>query len=230
MAWRGGRPCDTQSRKKDIESAMTMTSVGSAVELLTVIAVIAAYGSGVWGIYAHFVTDGKVDPWMNITSLCSLVGLLWFLAERIHHHASGQSLFWRSDLLSLSLLAIFTSLFWWTIATTRRRRLTLAFSKDQPCFIHTAGPYAWSRHPFYTSYIVFWVAVAVAAADAFFWLMPLIMAFIYLRAARMEEVKFATSPLSAQYDSYRVKTGMLFTIPSVVGKLGLGRDARNDVS
>jgi protein-S-isoprenylcysteine O-methyltransferase Ste14 len=187
---------------------MTAT-LAISVGTITVGAVIAAYGSGVWGIYGHFLTANKPEPEMKFTSLLSLLGLLWFLFERWQRHALIGTVGVGTDLAALALLALFMVLFWWAIATTRRRRLTLAFSKDQPAFVHMAGPYAWIRHPFYSSYILFWIATAIASASMLFWLMPIVMTGLYWRAIRIEEAKFASSPVSLEYDAYRKRTGML---------------------
>lgn len=175
--------------------------------LVTVIAVIAAYGSGAWGIYGHFAIKDKVEPAMKLTSALSLVGLLWFLFERWRHGALTASPAPARDGVSLAILAGFMMLFWWTVSVTRARRLTLAFSKDQPEFIYTTGPYRWVAHPFYLSYLLFWVAVAIAADTWSFWLIPATMFVIYWRAIKIEEAKFAASPVSSAYAAYRAHTG-----------------------
>jgi protein-S-isoprenylcysteine O-methyltransferase Ste14 len=41
-----------------------------------------------------------------------------------------------------------------------------------------------------------------------------VMLAIYVRAARMEEQKFARSPLAAAYERYRSQTGMLLPNPA----------------
>jgi protein-S-isoprenylcysteine O-methyltransferase Ste14 len=181
----------------------------SALGLITVLAVVACYGAGVWGLYGHFVTQDRIEPGMKLTSLLSLVGMVWFLAARWRRDALMGSIGTGRDTAALCLLAVFAALFWWAVATTRRRRLTLAFSKDQPAFIHTAGPYAWIRHPFYTSYLIFWSAAAIASGSLAFWLIPLVMSAIYWRAIRIEETKFALSPMSTDYLAYKTRTGML---------------------
>ncbi len=183
-----------------------MASPQHLLGLMTVTGVVAAYISGVWGIYGHFLVKGRVEPEMKLTSALSLVGLLWFLLERWQHGALATSITPTLDRVAVAMLAGFMVLFWWTVFTTRRRRLTLAFSKDQPEFIYTTGPYRWIRHPFYTAYIIFWLAVAVGAGTWLFALLPASMCFLYWRAMRLEEAKFAESPLSAEYADYRFRT------------------------
>ena len=183
-----------------------MSSPHTMLGAITVIGVIAAYISGVWGIYRHFLVKDRVEPAMKLTSALSLAALSWFLFERWHHGALLSSVAPGNDSAALVLLAGFMLLFWWTVAVTRDQRLTLAFSRDQPQFICTTGPYRWLRHPFYTSYIVFWVAVAIGAGVWGFWLVPIAMLMIYWRAIRLEEAKFAASPLSSQYENYKPYT------------------------
>jgi protein-S-isoprenylcysteine O-methyltransferase Ste14 len=196
------------------------TRFDTIVGMVTVGAVIASYASGVWGIYGHFVTDQRVEPAMKLTSLLSLVGLVWFLALRGREHALTNTAGLAHDGAALAFLAASMALFWWAIGVTRRRRLTLAFSKDQPSFVHSDGPYAWVRHPFYTSYILFWTALAIASASLSFWLMPAIMTWLYLRAIRLEEAKFASSPVAYAYDAYRQRTGMLIPLVVTRGRSG----------
>lgn len=173
--------------------------------LITVVGVITAYVSGVWGIYGHFTIKDKVESAMKFTSALSLAGLIWFLFERWQHEALIRSSVPASDIIALALLAVFMLLFWWTVAVTRSRRLTLAFSKDQPKFIYTTGPYKWVAHPFYMSYLIFWVAVAIAADTWIFCLIPAAMFILYRRAIKLEEAKFAASPVSSEYATYRAR-------------------------
>ncbi len=184
--------------------------MGTSYNLLgsiTVLGVIAAYISGAWGIYGHFLVKDKIEPEMKFTSALSLVGLLWFLFERWQHGALIRSVAPVLDSITVALLAVFMWLFWWTVSATRGQRLTLAFSKDQPEFIYTTGPYGFLRHPFYTSYIIFWVAVAIGSGTWLFALLPLVMCILYWRAIKFEEAKFAASSLSSEYASYRRHTG-----------------------
>ena len=81
--------------------------------VVTVSAVIISYFSGVWGIYGHFLTVGKIEPGMKLVSLLSIFGMIWFLATRWTAGTLSQSADPGRDLVALALLAIFTILFWW---------------------------------------------------------------------------------------------------------------------
>jgi protein-S-isoprenylcysteine O-methyltransferase Ste14 len=77
------------------------------------------------------------------------------------------------------------------------------------------GPYAWVRHPFYTSYLLTWLAGV--AATGHLWLLStvLVMVTIYWRAALLEEKKFFQTALSSLYVAYKSRTGLF--APSLVG-------------
>jgi len=105
------------------------------------------------------------------------------------------------------LLAV--ALFHWAAFSIRGRVFSYAGNDDLPQFVHTSGPYAYIRNPFYASYLLveismivmapsLWGAAAIVAATAYFqWL------------ARFEEGKFARSPVAAEYHSYTLRTGRL---------------------
>jgi protein-S-isoprenylcysteine O-methyltransferase Ste14 len=101
-------------------------------------------------------------------------------------------------------------LFHWAAFSIRGRVFSYAGHDDLPQFVHTAGPYAYVRNPFYASYLLaeistiamapsVWGGLAIAASGAYFqWL------------ARFEEEKFSRSPVAAEYQVYKARTGRLF--------------------
>lgn len=104
-------------------------------------------------------------------------------------------------------------LFWWAIRTSRARPLSAIFSPDEPAHVVEQGPYRYIRHPLYCSYLLAWTAGVVATGRL--WLLPsvAVMLVLYLRAARLEEEKFARSPLAANYLLYRSQAGLFFPNP-----------------
>ena len=110
----------------------------------------ACFLSFVWGALAHFRRPGAIPPWMHAISLLSLFGFLWFVSREINVIAShGNRPLWAGVAAMLSF-TLGLAVFWWAVAATRNRRLTLAFTPDRPAFLHTSGPYAYVRHPFYS--------------------------------------------------------------------------------
>lgn len=150
---------------------------------------------------------------MRLLSVATLLGFGWFLWVSVQN-LRNSGVHDLVDLLTLQGMAslIFATslvLFWWTVSTTRRRPLTLAFTSDVPVHLQTTGPYAYVRHPFYLAYVLFWIGTAVAANERLAWAMPAVMTASYMAAARREELKFEASPLASDYRAYRLQTGML---------------------
>ena len=114
----------------------------------------------------------------------------------------------RDSLAPLPIYALSLALLGWTVATTCRKGLTVAFTKDVPRHLVRNGPYRFIRHPFYVSYLLFWVASAIATTSLQPWLVLAVMSGLYFVAARTEERKFESSPLKNDYDRYRREVGM----------------------
>jgi protein-S-isoprenylcysteine O-methyltransferase Ste14 len=110
--------------------------------------------------------------------------------------------------LVLELLSL--ALFWAAIRASREARLLLVFDNDPPHGIVRTGPYRLVRHPFYTSYSIFWTGWAIATWSA--WSIPLwaLMLAIYVVAARDEERKFAATAYAEEYRQYRERVGMFW--------------------
>src|SRR4051812_11607227 len=79
--------------------------------------------------------------------LCALANLVltWWSPLPLPAVTCGVAL----ELLSLVL-------FWQAIRASREARLLFAFDVNLPHSIVRTGPYRIVRHPFYTSYIMFW--------------------------------------------------------------------------
>lgn len=146
-------------------------------------------------------------------SLLTLLGFGWVVysgvggteASTARGTPADEAAYLAAFLMSVASL----SLFWWTVAVTRNCPPTLAFTSDTPVQIHTDGPYAHVRHPFYSSYVLFWISSALTSDNLVAYALTIVMAVFYCVAARREEQKFAGSALAASYASYRGKTGML---------------------
>ena len=72
------------------------------------------------------------------------------------------------------------------------------------------GPYAYVRHPFYASYLLYWVAGAFISN--WLWASVFVMGCLYFTAIRQEENRFGFSPLAASYEAYRRQTGALIPV------------------
>lgn len=107
----------------------------------------------------------------------------------------------------LGLQAASCGLFWWAIVASRSARLRYVFDEGKPASLVTDGPYGRIRHPFYTSYMLFWIGWSLASASPWAIAIVAYFAFAYTAAAREEEQNFARSPLADEYSRYRAMTG-----------------------
>lgn len=152
----------------------------------------------------HFKSK-EMPAGANVVTAAVLTALAVYLLLLWTHEAPV----WAS-IVGLVFEGIALVLFHRTIAASRDGGLHFAFDKDHPVSLVTHGPYRYVRHPFYTSYLIFWTGLAIATWT--WWGIPVLiaMAVIYSVAARDEEGKFANSPMAAEYAVYRSKTGMFW--------------------
>jgi protein-S-isoprenylcysteine O-methyltransferase Ste14 len=169
---------------------------------LLLIAGFICFAAFSWGVKSHFRQTGRVPLGTYVISVLTVTGFLWF-AWRI---ATGMaSMFW---LAALTLFILSLALFAWTVSASRATPPTLAFDTDEPSFLLNHGPYQYVRHPFYLSYLLFWIGTAIASPGLLPWLAPIVMLLVYWNAAAREERKFASSNLSTAYQHYRARAGM----------------------
>lgn len=164
---------------------------------------IAFYLLHFWGAACHFRRVGPARPGLLALTLIWAVAF----AAQVAGLWPGRPL-WAHAWIAFPLYGAALGLWAWAVATTRRERLSLAFSPDPPEAIIDRGPYRYVRHPFYVSYTLYWLAGA-AAAPIWWVVAPSLLAIaLYVAAARAEERKFAVSPLADAYTAYRARTGM----------------------
>ena len=104
-------------------------------------------------------------------------------------------------------------LFWSAVRACETVRLTAIFEADRPVRLVQEGPYRYVRHPFYVSYTIFWLSGWIASASWISLAGVVVMTWIYRRAAREEERKFAASSLAGDYAEYRRRVGGMLPRP-----------------
>jgi protein-S-isoprenylcysteine O-methyltransferase Ste14 len=161
------------------------------------LACFAAFG---WAVKGHFRAPGAISAAMKLIGALSLLGFLSFLWQ-LRNGAIAWPVVAGLFVLSLWLFA-------WAVHTTRFYPPTLAFDTERPHILFCQGPYRYVRHPFYLSYMLFWVGTAISTPSLGAWAAPLILGALYYRAALREEQKFARSDLAPDYDAYRRQAGM----------------------
>jgi protein-S-isoprenylcysteine O-methyltransferase Ste14 len=106
-------------------------------------------------------------------------------------------------------LAASLAVFHWAAFSIRGRVFSYAGSDDVPEFVHTSGPYAYVRNPFYASYLLTEMSTVViwpSLWGAGF----IVLATLYFQwLARFEEAKFARSAVAEDYARYKARTGRL---------------------
>jgi protein-S-isoprenylcysteine O-methyltransferase Ste14 len=165
---------------------------------------LVAFGSFSWALRWHFETGGRIPIGMRLLSLFSLLSYATYVAFLCGRGC--EVTVWTT--LGLVGFALSIPLFWWTVMATKRHRLCVAYTDAEPHVICTGGPYAHVRHPFYLSYITFWIGTALVVGW-WQWAVALILTLWYIRIAQGEERRFQSSALSTGYGIYREQIGML---------------------
>ena len=181
----------------------------SAWQALSALLLMACLASFVWAMRKFFLQPFGTTLGMQVITACGILFAALHLACIILPagvtpvRGSIAGLFYAGSL----------GLFWWTIRTNSVARLSAAFSPDLPVHLIKEGPYRFIRHPFYCSYLLAWCAGVIATGR--WWLAStfLVMAAIYLRAAKSEEEKFSRSRLAREYERYRERTALLVPSP-----------------
>jgi protein-S-isoprenylcysteine O-methyltransferase Ste14 len=157
----------------------------------------------IWARFAVFRVDGRKPAGVRVIEVSTISAI-----------AGGILLMWRvtpawPGLPVLATMAGSASgaVFAWACATVRRRQLSGAFCDDLPVELICEGPFRLVRNPFYAAYIAAH-AMPLLATGSMWGLMPLTwMTALYLRAALLEERKFAHSRLAWDYGDYARRTG-----------------------
>jgi protein-S-isoprenylcysteine O-methyltransferase Ste14 len=171
--------------------AYTLTALGTA-----------CFVAFTWALRGHFRTPGASPAGVWLICGLSLFSFVWFLWDILHGVIEAA---WP---VAAPLFVLSFALFFSAIRASRPAGLTVAFAADQPRTLLRHGPYRYIRHPFYSSYIAFWTAVAIARPGWQPWAASAALYGIYWVAARHEEGKFERSGLVAAYAAYRQHTGM----------------------
>ncbi|MBU1235577.1 MAG: hypothetical protein KJ634_00825 [Gammaproteobacteria bacterium] len=173
-----------------------------AFALLLAVAAIACFAWSVFGVFrsGESTTSGYITlKWTVVTTWAIQIYLL--LRADLSFDSAR---YWIGSLM----VAISLVLFWHCVQVTRERKLSLAFSKDMPKHLYSAGAYGYVRHPFYLSYLLAYYGMALTAHDILLYLAAVAMTILYYEAARFEERKFEGSDLAPHYAEYRRCAGM----------------------
>jgi protein-S-isoprenylcysteine O-methyltransferase Ste14 len=109
--------------------------------------------------------------------------------------------------VACALMALALLLFWGAIAAHAKNRPVAVFAGETPGMITTRGPYRIVRHPFYVSYILAWLGMAVATWHWASLAMCVLMTAVYAAAAHHEERAILAGPAGHAYAEYAARTG-----------------------
>ena len=160
-----------------------------------------------WAVFRVFINPEKFMP---IKMLCissfSTVFFGWQLLSIYEFPAKNLILL----AIGITFLSTSLSLFWRAIPHAKSANLGIAFSKTKSSEILVKGPYRYIRHPFYASYLLFWLGGVLVTQN--YWLMISVatMGWFYLEAIYQEEYMLLSGEMAGIYKDYISKTGMLF--------------------
>ena len=187
--------------------------------VLSVVLLLASLGSFSWGMRRFFFKPSGDNAGMKLIRACSSsFALIHIVAIIVSQDVSPRQVFLAAIFYGSAL-----ALFFWAIRTHGERRLSAVFSPDSPQHLVNWGPYRFVRHPFYSAYLLTWIAGFMATGR--WWLLPtiVVMVAVYHHASQIEEEKFASSTLAAEYRLYRQSTGRFF--PNPLALLGAKKEA-----
>ena len=157
------------------------------------------FASFVWGMVWHFRRVGKPTRAMLAMALLAAVFGSLQIVALVHRRN-------RFQIPALALYAAGAALFWWSASVTRGKLSACGQGAVSPQVV-TRGPYNYIRHPFYTSYNLTWVAGFAATAWWPLMIAAVVMAALYERAAREEELGLSSGPRGGDYNEYKRRTG-----------------------
>lgn len=184
----------------------------SALRVAAIVLALATFAGFIWAVRRFFIAPEVPQPGMRAIALGGTVTMALHLAALL----GAPPVMPFVEALGVLFYGASLALFWSAVQANRSQPPTLAFSDDEPEHLVTAGPYRLIRHPFYAAYLAAWVGGLLASGHPL--LLPTVvgMGALYVRAARLEEAKFADSRLAAAYAAYKRRAGMFLPRPALL--------------
>ena len=180
-----------------------------ALDVLVTVVALTIFGQHIWALRGHFASErmtggARVISVGALTSCVLLLVLTWTVEQPPLAQLAG-----------IAVMGVSLILFWAAVRASSKARLRFAFDEALPNSLVTFGPYRHVRHPFYTSYLMFWSGWAIASWSLWGLAPIVIMGVLYTIAARYEEKLLIGSGMSSAYRQYRNSTGMFW--PRIIG-------------
>lgn len=160
-----------------------------------------------WAVFKVFDNQEVVMPKkMRLLSGLSSLFFIWQLLSLYKNYPENFLIL----TLGVAMLSISFGLFWWAIPYAKNAKLSLAFTKASSKEILVEGPYHYVRHPFYTSYLLFWLGGVLVTQNYWLLISVTVMGWFYAKAINSEEKNLLNGDMGASYQNYMLKTGAVF--------------------
>lgn len=165
---------------------------------LTSVGIVASYA---WSMKKHFAAATLTRDAILLSLVVNGTNFLFLYLMWARHQSAAL------ETAGLVVELAAWALFWWAISATRAAKLRFAFDPELPHGLVSEGPYRYFRHPFYSSYLTFWIGYAVATGVWWAVVPVVVFFFVYRSAAASEERNFEKSPMAEEYGRFKRRTG-----------------------
>jgi protein-S-isoprenylcysteine O-methyltransferase Ste14 len=170
-------------------------------------------GASLWmaGPFVYFLATGAKTFNIPAADIGAVLGQLSFVSGMACVLGLGfyQALVWYQLLGGAVLALCSVVLYEWTRSTVIDRNFYTALGGEVPAAVCRSGPYKFLRHPFYLSYVIAFLGVVAAFPSLATGCVCLLNIGLFLYMAFDDEHVLLLSPLAAEYQAYRLRTGML---------------------
>lgn len=164
----------------------------------------ACFISFSWAVFKVFQKPNEKMP-IKMRML-SLLSTLFFIGQLVFLFQQNAPNF-AITIFGLLLLCLSFGLFWSAIPYAKSAQLGIAFAGKASPKILMEGPYKYIRHPFYSSYLLFWLGGFLVAQSGWLLISVVVMAWFYFTAIAEEEAMLLSGEMGDLYKSYRIRTG-----------------------
>ena len=161
--------------------------------------------------FVYFLTAGAKTFNIPAGDSGAVLGQLSFVSGMACVLGLGfyQALVWYQLLCGAVLALCSVVLYEWTRRTVIDRNFYTALGGEVPAAVCRSGPYKFVRHPFYLSYVIAFLGLVAAFPSLATGFVCLLNIGLFLYMAFDDERVLLLSPLAADYQAYRLRTGML---------------------
>ena len=140
----------------------------------------------------------------------AVIGQISFLSGMVCVLFMGlfHGLLWPPALCGAILALCSVMLYEWSRRTVVDRNFYIGLAGEVPAAICEVGPYQYTRHPFYVSYMLAFLGVAVAFPSLIVSGVCLLNIGLFVYIALDDEGVLSASAMAADYRAYRGRVGM----------------------